>query len=181
MEKVGLYVGRFQPLHTGHIEAIKYALNKVDKLIIVIGSSQYSYTLENPFTSGERISMVRKGLEDAGIELSKYQIVPVPDINIHTLWVSYVTSYVPKFDLVFSNEPLTSRLFKEANVTVERIPYFHRNVYSATEIRKRMVSNEDWTSLMPKSVSEYVEEIGGVERIIELARTDNPSINKNKF
>ena len=181
MNKVGLYIGRFQPFHTGHIEAIKYALDKVDELIIVIGSSQYSYTLENPFTTGERISMVRKGLEDVGIERSKYQIVPVTDINIHPLWVSYVTSYIPKFDLVFSNEPLTSRLFRETKSSVECIPYFQRNVYSSTEIRKRMVSNEDWASLMPKSASDYIKEISGVERIIELTRTDNPSINKNKF
>ncbi len=178
MKKVGLYVGRFQPLHAGHIEAMKYALKKVEELIIVIGSSQFSYTIENPFTTGERISMLRKGLEEADIELSKYLLIPIPDINVHALWVSYVKSYAPKFHLVFSNESLTSRLFKEASIKVEGIPFFHRNVYSATEIRKRMISNEDWASLMPKSVSDYIKEIKGVERIIELTRTDNPSTNE---
>jgi nicotinamide-nucleotide adenylyltransferase len=179
--KVGLYIGRFQPFHTGHTEAIKYALKKVDELIIAIGSAQYSYTLDNPFTTGERITMIRKGLHESGIDTSKYQIVPIPDINIHTLWIAYVKSYTPQFDLVFSNEPLTSRLFKEAGIMVERIPYFERNIYSATEIRKRMVSNEDWQSLMPKNVSSYIEKIGGVDRIIELTKTDNPSIQKSKF
>jgi len=179
--KVGLYIGRFQPFHMGHIEAIKYALKKTDELIIAIGSAQYSYSLDNPFTTGERITMIRKGLYESGIDTSKYQIVPIPDINIHTLWIAYVKSYTPKFDLVFSNEPLTSRLFKETGTKVESIPYFNRNVYSATEIRKRMISNEDWQSLMPKSVSSYLREIGGVDRIIELTRTDNPSIQKSKF
>lgn len=181
MKKVGLYVGRFQPFHTGHIEAIKFALGKVEELIIVIGSAQYSFTLDNPFTAGERMAMIRRGLEEVGVESSKYQIVPVSDINIHALWVAHIKSLTPKFDLVFSNEPLTSRLFKEDGTTVESIPYFHRNVYSSTEIRKRMISNEDWTSLMPKCVSNYIKEIDGIERIIELVRTDNPSIKKNKF
>lgn len=181
MIKVGIYIGRFQPFHMGHIEAIKYALKKVDELIIAIGSAQYSYTLDNPFTTGERITMIRKGLHESGIDAPKYQIIPIPDINIHTLWIAYVKSYTPKFDLVFSNEPLTSRLFKETGIKVENIPFFKRNIYSATEIRKRMISNEDWESLMPKSVSSYLTEIGGADRIIELARTDNPSIQKSKF
>jgi nicotinamide-nucleotide adenylyltransferase len=181
LNKVGLYIGRFQPFHSGHIEAIKYALKKVDELLVVIGSAQYSYTLENPFTAGERLTMIKKGLHESGINPSKYQIIPIADINIHTLWIAYIKSYTPKFDLVFSNEPLTTRLFKEARIVVDSIPYFHRNIYSATEIRKRMVSNEDWESLMPKSVSSYIKEIGGVERIIELTRTDNPSIIKSNF
>lgn len=181
MSRTGLYVGRFQPFHTGHVEAIKYALKKTDELIIAIGSAQFSYTLDNPFTTGERITMIKKGLQEVGMEPSKIQIIPIPDINIHPLWVAYIKSYVPAFDVVFSNEPLTSRLFKEAGITVENIPYFHRNQYSATEIRKRMITNEDWQSLMPTSVALYIKEIGGVDRIIELARTDNPSIHHKKF
>jgi len=181
LKKVGLYVGRFQPFHMGHIEAIKHALSKVDELIIVIGSAQYSFTLNNPFTAGERMTMIRKGLDEAKIESSKYQIVPVADINIHALWVAHIKSLTPKFDIAFSNEPLTSRLFKENEIAVESIPFFKRNVYSSTEIRKRMISNEDWESLIPKSVSKYVREIDGIERIIELVRTDNPSIKKNEL
>lgn len=179
--KVGLYVGRFQPFHTGHIEAIKFALGKVDELIIVIGSAQYSFTLDNPFTAGERMTMIKKGLEEVGIDSSKYQIVPVQNINIHALWVAHIKSLIPKFDSVFSNESLTSRLFKDSGIIVEGIPYHKRNVYSSTEIRKRMISNEEWISLMPKSVSSYIKEIDGAERIIELVRTDNPSIKNGKL
>lgn len=33
----GLFVGRFQPFHLGHLHVIKELLEKVDELIIAIG------------------------------------------------------------------------------------------------------------------------------------------------
>jgi len=68
----GLYVGRFQPFHLGHLHAIKYVLSQVDEVIIVIGSAQYSHRLDNPFTAGERVTMVRRALDEAKISQSKY-------------------------------------------------------------------------------------------------------------
>lgn len=44
----GLFVGRFQPFHLGHLEAIKDTLGEVDELVIVIGSAQYSHDVDDP-------------------------------------------------------------------------------------------------------------------------------------
>ncbi len=38
----GLLIGRFQPFHLGHLEALQFALSKVDKLWIGLGSSNKS-------------------------------------------------------------------------------------------------------------------------------------------
>ena len=35
----GLLIGRFQPFHLGHLEALRFALSKVDKLWLGLGSS----------------------------------------------------------------------------------------------------------------------------------------------
>ena len=172
MVKRGLFVGRFQPIHKGHIRVIKDILEKVDELVIVIGSAQYSHRQDNPFTVGERITMIRKALEEQGIPLSRCWIIPVPDIHIHMMWVSEVLGYTPKFDIVYTNEPLTRRLFVEAGFKVESIPFHKRKVYSATEIRKRMLTNKGWEELVPKSVAQFIKEIGGVDRIRDLAKTD---------
>jgi len=172
MYKRGLYVGRFQPFHIGHLEAIKYILKKVKELIIAIGSAQYSHTLENPFTSGERIIMIKNALIEAKIDLNQLYLIPVPDVNVHSTWVSHLISFVPSFDVVFTNEPLTSRLFKEANFKVEPIPFFHRELYSATEIRRRILKGENWEVLLPKSVVKFLKEIDGIGRILELGKTD---------
>jgi len=170
----GIYIGRFQPFHLGHLHAVKYGFSKVPELIIGIGSAQYSHTLENPFTTGERFTMIKLALDEAGISRSSYFIIPIPDAEIHKIWVSYVVSQTPSFDVVFSNEPLTVRLFKEAGFNVERIPFLDREKYSATEIRKRIIENKDWILLLPKSVAKFMEDIKGLERIIELAQSDKP-------
>ncbi len=53
-----VFVGRFQPYHKGHHEAVKYILGKYSELVIVVGSAQENYTWENPFTAGERVEMI---------------------------------------------------------------------------------------------------------------------------
>ncbi|MEM1551000.1 MAG: nicotinamide-nucleotide adenylyltransferase [Candidatus Bathyarchaeia archaeon] len=167
-----LYVGRFQPFHLGHLEAIKYILSRSRELIIVIGSAQESHTLKNPFTAGERVYMIRLALNEAGVDPGKYYIIPVIDLDVHSLWVTHVCSHVPKFDIVYSNEPLTRRLFIESCFRVESIPFFKREVCSATEIRRRMLSGSNWEELLPKSVAAYIREIKGVERLKDLAKSD---------
>ncbi len=172
MVKRGLFVGRFQPFHNGHLSVVKDILKEVDELVIVVGSAQYSHRIDNPFTAGERLVMVRKALEDAEIDLSRVWIVPVPDVHIHMVWVSAVEGYTPCFDVVYSNEPLTRRLFIEAGYEVKPIRFRKRNVYSATEIRERMLKDGNWEELVPKSVAQFIKEIGGVERLKDLTKSD---------
>ena len=172
MAKRGLFVGRFQPLHLGHLQAIKDVLKEVDELVIVIGSAQYSHNLDDPFTAGERLVMVRKALEEAGIDYALVWVVPVPDVHLHMMWVSAVEGYVPKFDVVYSNEPLTRRLFIEAGYRVKSIRFHKRKVYSSTEVRERLLNGESWEKLVPKSVAEFIKEIDGVNRLRDLTKSD---------
>src|SRR5881296_3641451 len=168
----GLYVGRFQPFHLGHLEAIRHLLGQVDELVIVVGSAQHSHTHENPFTAGERITMIRRALKDAKIDAARYSIIPLPDAEFHTVWVAHLLSQTPEFQVAFTNEPLTGRLLKESGVHVKKIPFHHREVYSSTEVRKRMLNDSDWSSLLPKSVVAYLKRIDGVNRIREISLSD---------
>ncbi len=170
--KRGLYVGRFQPFHKGHLQVIKRILEEVEELIIVIGSSQISHELDNPFTAGERIAMVRRALTEEGVDASRYYLIPVPDTNMHSIWVNIVISLTPPFEVVYSNSPLTRRLFEEAGFEVKSVPLFLREVYSATEIRRRMLADEPWEDLVPKGVAEIIAEVRGVERLKALAKSD---------
>ncbi|HIP25940.1 MAG TPA: nicotinate-nucleotide adenylyltransferase, partial [Archaeoglobus profundus] len=38
--------------------------------------------------------------------------------------------------------------------------------------RKRMLRGENWEELVPKSVAEVIKEIGGIERLREIASKD---------
>jgi len=172
MVKRGLYVGRFQPFHLGHLSAVKSILEDVEELVVVVGSAQYSHTTTNPFTAGERLMMVRLALAEAGLNCSRVWIVPVPDVHLHMLWVAALEGYTPKFDVVYSNEPLTRRLFTEAGYKVKEIRFFERKVYSSTGIRTKMVKGEDWKKLVPKSVAAFIIDIDGVNRLTDLTKSD---------
>jgi nicotinamide-nucleotide adenylyltransferase len=168
----GLYVGRFQPFHLGHLEAIKKILEEVEELVVVIGSAQYSHTKDNPYTAGERLVMIRSALEEAKVDFGRVWVVPVPDVHLHMMWVSAVEGYTPKFQIVYTNEPLTKRLFMEANYKVKEIPFFERQFYSSTSVRQKMQLDESWKILVPKSVADFIAEIDGVNRLRDLSRTD---------
>jgi nicotinamide-nucleotide adenylyltransferase len=168
----GLYVGRFQPFHFGHLEAIKEVLKEVDELVIVIGSAQYSHRMNDPFTAGERLVMIRHALLEAKVDYSKIWVVPVPDVHLHMLWVSAVEGYAPKFNVCYSNEPLTQRLFMEAGYPVKSIPLFDRKLYMSTVVREKMLNGNNWTELVPRSVADFINEIDGVNRLRDLAKTD---------
>jgi len=156
----------------GHLNVIKDALKEVDELVIIIGSAQYSHRINNPYTAGERLVMVRKALEEAGIDHSRVWVVPVPDVHLHMMWVSEVEGYSPRFDVVYSNEPLTRRLFIEAGYEVKSIRFHRRKIYSSTEIRERMLKGENWEELVPKSAAEFIRQIDGVNRLRDLNKSD---------
>ncbi len=82
MLKRGLFVGRFQPFHKGHLNAVKFILKQVEELILVVGSAQHSHDSVNPFTTGERIYMVRLAFKESRIDLNTHIIVPVPDVTL---------------------------------------------------------------------------------------------------
>ncbi len=168
----GLYVGRFQPFHLGHLEAIKKILEEVEELVVVIGSAQYSHNKVNPFTAGERLVMIRNALEEAKVDSSRVWIVPVPDVHLHMMWVSALEGYTPKFQIVYSNEPLTKRLFMEAGYRVKGVPFFERQLYSSTIVREKMLLDDSWRTLVPKTVSEFILDIDGVNRVRDLNRND---------
>jgi nicotinamide-nucleotide adenylyltransferase len=162
----GLFIGRFQPFHKGHLATVKFALGKVDKLVIVVGSAQKSYDPKNPFTAGERIRMIKESLDaDKEIDIKKIMIIPVPDVDVHSLWTRQVDMLVPKYDVVFANDPFTLMLFRERGVKTVKAPLVDRSEMQATEIRNRMVVGEKWESLVPAAVAKIVKEINGVERV----------------
>ena len=162
-----LFIGRFQPLHNGHLQIIQHASEEYDEVIIGIGSSQYDHTLENPFTSDERTLMIKKALEYE--KITNYSIVLIPDIHNYPKWASHVTSIVSNFDVVISNSSLTKRLFSEKGHIVKKTPIYNRDKYSGKEIRKRIINDEQWEDLVPETICRIIKDIDGVNRLKELS------------
>ena len=161
----GLFVGRFQPFHLGHLADIKAALKECDELIIAVGSSQHSHTADNPFSFEERVRMIEDTLIAEGVE--HYTIFAVPDVNDDSRWVEHVETLVPKFDIVYTGNQKTDRLFKQRYHKVKRVEMVQG--VNSTTIRKRMISDRGWQSLVPEQVSDYIKDIDGVKRLKEVS------------
>ncbi|MEM0097896.1 MAG: nicotinamide-nucleotide adenylyltransferase, partial [Conexivisphaerales archaeon] len=165
----GIFIGRFQPFHNGHAAALRYGLEKVDELVIVIGSAQKNHELENPFTAGERYEMIVRFLKSDGFNRAVY-ITPLDDIINHSIWTATLKSYLPKFDLVFSNNALVNMLASESGMKVIPAPLLDREQLMATRIRERIIKGEKWEHLVPRVVHDFLLEINGEERIKALAK-----------
>jgi nicotinamide-nucleotide adenylyltransferase len=165
----GLYVGRFQPFHKGHERVVDDIADDVDEVVVAVGSAQKSHTLRNPFTAGERVSMITKALEDR--DATVYAI-PIEDLNRNAVWTTHVRSMCPPFEVVYSNNPLIVRLFEEDGAEVRESVMFERDRFSGRVIRERMRDNGDWRSLVPDEVEKVVEEVDGVRRLRDLDADD---------
>ena len=178
MPKTGLFIGRFQPFHNGHLATVKFALAKVDLLVIVVGSAQKSHEPRNPFTAGERIMMIKEALDaDKEIDPARILIIPVPDVDVHSLWTRQVDMLVPSYDVVIANDPFTLMLFKERGIKVIEAPLKRRSVLAATEIRDRMARGDaaGWIKLVPAGVSEVLKRIDGARRVKAIAEHRDPT------
>ncbi len=167
-----LFIGRFQPIHKGHIHTMKQILAKNEDIIMVVGSSQYSHTPDNPFTGGERIMLIRQALLDEKIDFERIAVVPLSDINIHPLWVSHMRSFVPYFDKAYSHNPLVKRLLEEGGIKTDSTKLLERSQYSASHIRDlRRWGNDEWETLVPDGVVKLIKKHKLDERIKEVGES----------
>ena len=159
----GLLIGRFQPFHLGHLEAIQFALSKVDKLWIGIGSSNKPTEKNNPFTAEERKEMILSSINDSISE--QIQIYPIPDLDNHNKWIENIDSIVPEFDVVFSNDELTQSLYSKLGKNVISVPFKQRETLSGTNIREKIKKDQNWQSLVPEGTKIVLKKIGANNRL----------------
>ena len=162
----GLLIGRFQPFHKGHLEAVKIGLSKVDKLWIGIGSSNKSNEKRNPFTADERKEMILSSLDPKTLE--RVKIFFVPDTGDHEKWTYHVDSIVPPYDVVFSNDEFTLTLYKKRGKNVFELPLLRRDTISGTNIREMIVTDKDWQDLVPEGTKQVLLKIDAKNRLSKI-------------
>ena len=159
----GLLIGRFQPFHLGHLEALQFALSIVDKLWVGLGSSNKSIEKNNPFSAEERKEMILSSIDDS--MKNKITIYFIPDVDNHVKWIEKIDTIVPKFDIVFSNDPLTDHLYSKRTVRVIPIPFLKRDQLSGTRIRDLIKSDQKWDDLVPSGTKHVLENLDGKNRL----------------
>lgn len=162
----GLLIGRFQPFHLGHLDALEFALLKVEKLWIGIGSSNKPNQKQNPFSADERKEMILSST-DKSIS-SRTEIFYIPDLENHKKWIENIDIIVPKFDIVFSNDELTQSLYSKRGIKVIPVPFTDRDVLSGTNIRDKINSNQKWEHLVPEGTKIVLRKLDVKKRLASL-------------
>ena len=164
-----LFISRFQPLHHGHIYVIYKMLKKSNFLKIGIGSSQLSYTKNNPFTKDERKKFILAALEKRSIPPDKFKIFFIPDIFDANKWVDHVVSIVGNFDILYSNSDWMKELFTNKNYKVSKKSLIFKKKYNGTNIRRLILKDrKQWRLLIPNEVIDLIKKFNGFERIRDL-------------
>lgn len=166
-KKTGLYIGRFQPFHKGHLNYILQIAKEADRIIIGIGSSQYSRTIENPFSADERRMMIELSVKKS---LDDYVIVNIPDIHDYSRWVEHVEKLCPEFDIAYTGNQIVKTLLEEKGYKVLS-PKGSRFI-SASQIRDMISKNQDWQKFVPPEVIHVINTIKGVDRIKRIYRSE---------
>ena len=159
----GLLIGRFQPFHLGHLEALQFALSKVDKLWLGLGSSNKPMEKTNPFSVEERKQMIMSSIDDS--IKNKSSIYSIPDLDNHVKWIENIDTIVPDYQIVFSNDPMTEHLYSKRDVNVMTIPFFKRDQLSGTRLRDLIKSDQKWDDLVPEGTKLLLQKFDAKNRL----------------
>jgi nicotinamide-nucleotide adenylyltransferase len=162
----GLLIGRFQPFHLGHLDAFRFALSKVDKLWIGLGSSNKPLEKNNPFSAEERKEMILSSIDNSMKQ--RIQIYFIPDLENHIKWIELIDTLVPKFDIIFTNDELTRHLYSKRDVEVLSIPFVKRDTLSGTNIRDLIISDQNWEDLVPEGTKNFLYKTSAKQRLKNL-------------
>jgi nicotinamide-nucleotide adenylyltransferase len=164
----GVLIGRYQPFHRGHLAVVREirASRPDDALILGVGSAQASYSWTNPLTAGERAELIEASLHEAAI--TGVTVVPIPDIDRHALWVAHVESLLPKFERIYTNNPLTRTLFERAGYAVTSPALVERARFEGVRVRAALAEGSGWKELVPPVVARMLAEWNVPQRLAML-------------
>ena len=162
----GLLIGRFQPFHLGHLEAVNFALNKVENLWIGIGSSNKYNEKKNPFSADERRKMITLSVDDSII--TRIKIFDIPDVDDHEKWTYSIDKIVPEYNQVFSNDEFTKTLFEKREMNVVPVVLKDRGKFSGTNIRELIADDKNWQDLVPQGTRKVLDNLNSKERLKNL-------------
>lgn len=149
MTKLGLVLGRFQPLHAGHLHLIDLAFKQNDTVVICIGSAQIS----KPLSIEERHQRMAKQLKILGYPQHTYRIIDLIDPAPMKIWPKYVKETCKITDATYNTFYRGERCLKEETRelrslgfhlrVIDKVRFFYKApngfyylVKSATEIIK---------------------------------------------
>lgn len=145
------FIGRFQPFHIGHKHVVEQFSD--EELLIVIGSAGESRTDENPLNADEREELIRECFPDI-------KVFHVEDNESDERWREQILEKAGAEAIVSGNERVRNIMENEVEVIEPEMK--KPQVYSGSEIRRRVNGEEEWSYLVPKCARDKLKEFAEI-------------------
>ncbi|QIL81636.1 bifunctional nicotinamide-nucleotide adenylyltransferase/Nudix hydroxylase [Diaphorobacter sp. HDW4A] len=181
MYDTAILIGRFEPVHTGHLALLNRALEEANKVIVIIGSAFQARSPKNPFTWKERADMLLGGLSESN--RTRVDVVPVRDYYDEARWVKAVQKAVNERTQPGARIGLVGH-FKDASSSYlssfpgwELIPLTRQGEIDATMIRNAYfgatadtipIALSPFHDVLPKSTRTLLEQFATQSEFAEL-------------
>ena len=158
MKKVGVIIARIQPIHKGHLELIRQALNENEEVLLLVGSAD-KLNKRNPIPIALRLDLAKKAIvEEFGKDSERVVISALNDLtdesdNSHE-WGFYLYSHIvgitnsPAFTIYYSDGFEIIMQWFPNFITRDFISFklnargtIHNNL-SATKVREMIARND---------------------------------------
>lgn len=151
--KRGLVIGKFLPLHKGHVALITFAVRQCDELIVSM-----SFTKNDSIPSPVRLLWLKETFADSPhikpeMVEDNFDDETLPLVDRTRIWADFIRKRFPPIDMIFSSEEYGDPLAK--HLGCEHIPFDPlRNKFpvSASLIRKYPYRYWDF---IPEAVKPY--------------------------
>jgi HTH-type transcriptional regulator, transcriptional repressor of NAD biosynthesis genes len=151
--KRGLVIGKFMPVHQGHIALINFALQYCDELIVSM-----SYTPTDPIPHSVRFDWLKKIFEHNSkikVEesLDDFDNETLPLNERTSIWARFIEKRFPKIDVIVSSEEYGASFAQHLHATSVLFDISRNQIpISATKIRAKPF--EYW-NYIPEIVRPY--------------------------
>ncbi|MHA2397577.1 MAG: adenylyltransferase/cytidyltransferase family protein [Promethearchaeota archaeon] len=176
---IGVIHGRFQVLHNDHIKYLMAGKELCSHLIVGITNPDPSLTrdssanlhrstpLANPLTYYERYLMTQAALQEQGLSLSEFSVVPFP-INVPELIKYYVPLDAVFFLTIYDDWGRQKKeYFESLGLKIHvlwEVPIEKKGL-SSSDIRKSMIKDKKWEHFVPLSVVNLLKEWDIAQRL----------------
>jgi bifunctional NMN adenylyltransferase/nudix hydrolase len=152
-----VYIGRFSPIHNGHLETFKLASQLCKQLIVIIGSSYGPRTEKNPWTFEERESFIVGALNGLNHNDTKgCQFIYEPSVDYlynDNRWAKQIQDIVHKHNNDDSTIGIIGHYKDDSSFYLDMFPQWGKrllnavvsgtetqNIINGTDIRKAFFS-----------------------------------------
>lgn len=152
---LSIYIGRFQPLHNGHLHVLKHA-REIGDVLALIGSATEARNIKNPFPT----NVVREMLKPYATFIEEISDYPFDD----SPWLAEIQEKVSKYDYKYNNVYIIGHDKDESSYYLKSFPQWtlksidNYKSINATTIREELYKGNIPEKLLPPDVIKIIQE-----------------------